>query len=281
VNSPFKWFGGKSRLSNEILPYIPKHYTYVEVFGGGASLLFTKPKSISQLEVYNDINSDLVNFFRVLRNPEKFKVLYSMIEHTPYSREEYNFCLKNYNKSKSNNPKYASVGKAHRWFIVASMCFSGHFGAGWSYTITNKMNNHFSRLDCFKPIHDRLVDVQIEHKDFEDLISTYDTPNTFFYLDPPYIGETRKAGKYVCEITDKDHERLVDILLNIKGKAILSGYKHLIYNPLIKNGWKSVDFDVYCHVAATKERRSKLDRNKRIETIWLSPGIKELLPKLF
>ena len=281
MNSPFKWFGGKQKLASNIIPYIPNHHTYVEVFGGSAALFFAKPKTMSSLEVYNDIDSGLVNFFRVFRDPKKFKILFRLISRTPYSREEYDFCLKNYNKSDSNDPEYASIEKAYRWFIVARMSFSGKFGHGWSYAICNKGVNYVSLIKRLKIIHRRALNLQVENRDFEDLISTYDTPNTFFYLDPPYIAETRKSGGYLYETADDDHKKLVDILLSIKGKAILSGYKHSIYNPLIENGWKSVDFNVICATVLVIGKRSKLDNHKRIETIWLSPGIKEPLPKLF
>ena len=91
--------------------------------------------------------------------------------------------------------------------------------------------------------------VQIEHDDFRKIIERYDTPETFFYLDPPYVHSTRKQGEYRYEMTDEDHCQLVDMLLSIKGKAMLSGYQNEIYKKLEKYGWKRLDFETVCHAA--------------------------------
>lgn len=104
----------------KLLPLIPPHKIYVEVFGGGASLLFAKEPS--PVEVYNDLDSGLVNFFRVLRDPGKFEKFYRKVCFTPYSREEYCFCRDTWGECKDD------VERAYRWFVVARMSFSGKFG---------------------------------------------------------------------------------------------------------------------------------------------------------
>lgn len=231
LRSPINWFGGKGNMVAKLLKFIPSHKIYVEVFGGGASLLFAKEPS--PVEVYNDIDSGLVNFFRVLRDKDKFQEFYRKVCLTPYSREEYNYCRSTWEDCDDE------VERAYRWFIVARMSFSGEFGHSWSFGVkfsrkgmASKCSSWLSIIDKLPDIHERIMRVQIEHKDFRDLIKTYDTKDTFFYLDPPYVPETRRSGKYKHEMTDKDHEDLVEILLTIKGKAMLSGYANIIYKRL-------------------------------------------------
>lgn len=272
MRSPISWFGGKANLAEKIVPFIENtdHEAYVEVFGGGASVLFAKKKK-SKVEVYNDIDEGLVNFFRVFRDPKQFKILYHLIKCTPYSRQEYNFCLKNWEKAK--NP----VTRAYRWFIVAHMSFSGRFGQGWSYGITSKKRNYLSMIQEFETIHKRCMDFQVENMSFDKLMLRYDTPTTLFYLDPPYIPETRKSGTYMHETTVEDHEKLVSYLVNdLKGQAILSGYRHKIYDSITdKNGWYCKDFNVICHTVLMSGKGSKREEQERVETLWLSPGVKE------
>lgn len=98
MGSPITWFGGKGMMASKILPYFPEHHTYAEPFGGGASMLFAKPPS--PVEVYNDMDSGLVNFFRVLRDPEAFERFHHLAALTPYSREEYCHCRSTWESAK-------------------------------------------------------------------------------------------------------------------------------------------------------------------------------------
>lgn len=111
LRSPIVWFGGKGNMVAKLLPLIPPHRIYVEPFGGGASLLFAKKPS--PVEVYNDLDSGLVNFFRVLRDPKKFERLHKLVSLTPYSREEYDFCRATWETCDDD------VERAYRWYVVA------------------------------------------------------------------------------------------------------------------------------------------------------------------
>ena len=120
--------------------------------------------------------------------------------------------------------------------------------------------------------------VQIEHADFRNILDQYDSPDTFFYLDPPYVAETRKGGGYAHELTGTDHAELVELLLGLKGKAMLSGYAHELYAPLEAVGWHRKDVPTLCS-AAGRVRGSGLqgvgqvkEKQKRTETIWRSPN---------
>jgi len=240
---PIKWFGGKGgTIRKKMLSLFPKHVAYVEVFGGGAGLLFGKRPSA--LEVYNDLDSNLVNFFHVLRDKDKFQEFYRFVSYVPYSREEYYECRDTWKQTENE------IERVAKWFVVARQSFSGVFGASWCHCVNSGRapNAWMSCIDRLPEIHRRLLNVQIEHYDFRILILKYDRKETFFYLDPPYVHLTRKCGKYDIEMTDDDHKQLVEILLDIKGKALLSGYMNDIYLPLENDGWQRKDFEITCPV---------------------------------
>jgi DNA adenine methylase len=277
LRSPIRWFGGKGNMVARLLPLLPPHRIYVEPFGGGASLLFAKPPS--PVEVYNDIDSGLVNFFRVLRDPEKFAKFYHLVAFTPYSREEYEYCRDTWESCEDE------VEKAYRWFVVARMCFSGAFGKSWSIALTASRRNMaltcsrwLSAIEMLPAIHERMMRVQIEHSDFRYIFKRYDTPETLFYCDPPYIPETRRFGTYKHELTLDDHKELVQILLSVKGKVLLSGYKHPVYAPLEEAGWKRIDFETVCYAAGRTRETAILGKGAaramqpRVESVWISPN---------
>ncbi|MGC9030097.1 MAG: DNA adenine methylase [Desulfomonilaceae bacterium] len=277
MRSPIVWFGGKGQMVKKLLALLPRHHIYVEAFGGGASLLFAKEPS--RVEVYNDLDSGLVNFFRVLRDPQKFARFYHLAVLTPWSREEYDYCRKTWQDVEDE------VERAYRWFVVARMSFSGNFGRSWSACVTHSHNGMASTtskwlsiLREMPMIHERIMRVQIEHQDFRQLIPHYDTENTLFYLDPPYVPETRKDGGYSCEMSLVDHAEMVDVLLGIKGMAILSGYAHPVYNKLEQNGWQRIDYSTSCHaVGRTRQTGvigpgSAAKKSPRVESVWLNPA---------
>jgi len=279
VRSPVRWFGGKGLMVGKILPLFPEHHTYVEVFGGGASLLFAKEPA--PVEVYNDLDGGLVNFFRVLRDPGKFPRLLHLASLTPYSREEYAHFRATWQTCDDD------VDRAHRWFVVSRMNFSGDWSsASWSKTViqvkrgmAESVSKYLSTIEALPEFHARLMPVQIEHRDFRQIIPAYDTPNTLFYCDPPYIHDTRTdhTGMYRHELSLFDHWELVQVLLRIKGKAILSGYAHKEYKALEEAGWTRKDFNVGCAAAARTKATGILGagaaRSKaaRVESVWISP----------
>jgi DNA adenine methylase len=275
--SPLNYFGGKNNKINILLKFIPPHKIYVEPFGGSGALLFAKEPS--ETEVYNDIDSNLVNFFRVLRDPEKWEKLYQLLLLTPYSREEFNFCRKNY-----DDENIDEIEKARRYFVKIRQSFGGT-GDGWGYSLTvNHASIGFSIIDLFPEFHQRIRNVQIENLDFRKIFEKYDTPDTFFYCDPPYIPETRRAREYQFELSEDDHRQLVDILLKLKGMVLLSGYKHPIYNPLEENGWERKDFVWVCEVVGRIRQANlkgegalKRANQYRIESLWLSPNLQKAL----
>jgi DNA adenine methylase len=268
----------------KLLPLIPPHKIWVEVFGGGMSL--TLAKKPSPVEVYNDLDSGLCNFFRVLRDPEKFARFYHLVAFTPYSREEFNFCRETWSECGDE------VERAYRWFVVARMSFSGTFAMSWRFGVTYSCrgmagapSGWLSTLEMLPAIHERLMRVQVENQDFRTLIPTYDAPDTCFYCDPPYVLETRSGGGYRHEMTMDDHLKLVGLLLNVNGMVILSGYRHEVYAPLEDAGWKRLDFPTGCHAAARtrltgiRGEGAAMRMASRIESVWLNPRCEEDRPK--
>jgi DNA adenine methylase len=282
LRSPIWYFGGKGHMVAKLLKLIPAHKTYVEVFGGGASLLFAKQPS--SVEVYNDLDSDLVNLFRVIRDPATFQEFQRLVSLTPYSREEYYYCKDTLNDSKDN------LERAYKYFVMNRQSFAGRGDKGWGYSVTTShknMSNHISgylsTIAMLPQIADRLLQVQIEHDDFRKIIPRYDTPETLFYLDPPYVPDTRRSGGYKHEMTIEDHKDLLELLLTIKGKVMLSGYNNDLYKSYLDNrdGWHRIDYKTACH-AVGRTRNSGLQgegmvllKQPRTESVWMNYEIQQ------
>jgi len=284
VRSPIHWVGGKGNFVSRLLRFIPEHRVYVEVFGGGASLLFAKERS--PVEVYNDIDEGLVNFFRVLRDPEKFGRFYGKVVLTPYSRVEYNYCKQTWRECEDE------VERAYRWFVVARQCFGGHFGAGWGFSINNGkrrvvsvIGQWLSVLEMLPIFHERFMHVLVECMDFRKIIPTYDTEETLFYCDPPYVLTTRRCKLYAYEMSEDDHRELVDLLLKVKGMVMLSGHASDIYKKLEDSGWVRKDFDRASNVIGRTRKTGILgvgsvkEKAPRVESVWLNTKLVERLNK--
>lgn len=273
---PIHWFGGKGTMTAKLMPLLPPHHIYVEPFGGGPSLLFAKEPA--PVEVYNDLDSGLVNFFRVVRDPERCAQLHWKASHTPYSREEWEHCRDTWRDCES------SVERAYRWYVVARMSFAGLHGRAWGLA-RGSSRGRATTVASWQSAHEllaqscaRLSRVQIEHGDWRRVVDLYDTPSTLFYFDPPYISETRRGGGYAHELIDDDHRQIVATLSSLRGQAVLSGYRSDIYAPLEADGWRRVDFEVFCTATGRTRGTGRIGKmtedDRRVESVWLSPGIK-------
>ena len=260
----FGYFGGKYKIASKLIPLFPKHECYCEVFGGAGNMLLQKPPS--KVEVFNDINSDIYNLFRVLR--EDFDEFYRLVQLTPYSRETfYEYCAQ-------LETETDLVKRAAMWYSVACMSFSGIHGNSWSFTKMRNLPNIFkNKIERLHEIVDRLRLVSIENRGFEFILDTYDGKDTFFYLDPPYVPDTRRGGGYQNEMTIEDHENLVGILSDIKGKVMLSGYENPVYDAL---GWHRYEIETTAS-SAGRTRSSGLQgdgnvskQQKRVESVYIN-----------
>lgn len=258
LRSPINWTGGKARLAYRLLPLLPPHEAYGEVFGGSGALLFSKPPVA--VEIYNDLDSGLVNFFRVLRDPARFGYFVYKVNLTPYSREEYEFCRRTWDLCE------CPTERAYRWWVVARQSFGGRFGWGWRSTKWSKtvaLGKYLSAVDKLPEFHERMRGVQVEHQDFRKVLSRYDCPEMLWYVDPPYVTDTRSRPKlYEHEMTEDDHRELVELLLGLRGRGVVSGYSHPVYEALERHGWRREDFGVVCPTAD----------ERRIESVWISPA---------
>ena len=238
----FGWYGGKFSHLEWLLPLLPPCYHYCEPFGGSAAVLLNRPPS--PVETYNDIDGEVVNFFRVLRDdPDS---LMRAIALTPFSREEY----------------YVSVGPpgqditdlelARRFFVRARQTRTGlaqtaSLGrwANCKNTSRAGMSGVVSRwlgsVDGLADIAERLLRVQIENRPALDVIKLYDSDGTLFYCDPPYLHTTRGDAKaYGFEMDVPEHFALAAALHAVKGKAALSGYRCDLLDSLYE-GWRRYD----------------------------------------
>lgn len=229
------------------------------------------------MEVLNDLDSGLFNFYQVMLDPSKFKQFRFLVELRPYSRENFNHCKKTWRDCDND------VDRAARWFVVARQSFNAVFGGSWKRETKRsargmcaEVSSYLSVVERLPEIHERMRGVQVEKRDFRKILEEFDAPDAFFYLDPPYITDTRRAPKvYEHEMTDDDHYDMVGLLLGLKGKAILSGYAHPIYGPLECAGWKRIDYEVHCRTAVKAISQSGVDKETarkkmaRTETVWL------------
>jgi len=216
------YFGGKSFTARWIISNFPENYkdlTYCEVFGGGGWVLFKKEPSA--VEIYNDLNQDLVNLFLEIRN--RYKEFSHKAEWSLHSRAMFDLA-----KEKLSGEQYLSqTERAIHYAIQRVQSFSGT-GSSWAYRInapkfSGKWLPFLNRLEFTNA---RLKKVQIECLDFEKVIKKYDSKSTLFYLDPPYVGGERYYKTNAVNFKLEDHARLAQVLKNITGKFILSYYDH-------------------------------------------------------
>jgi len=271
LKSPIRWFGGKGRLASRIAPLLEavEHRVYVEPFGGGASVLLAKCPV--EVEVYNDIDHSLYEFFCVLSQPSLFKKFYRRVALLPNSRVLYDKCCEEWEKEED------LIERVAKWFVVARQAYSGHFASGWSSTtVTSRrgmsmsVSQWLSCIENLPGIHARLQRVLFECVDWRKVLKRYDSPETVFYCDPPYVPQTRSGGEYRFELSLDDHKELTQALLELKGRAALSGYEHDVYEPLLEAGWLLKRWDVMCHVKCV---RGVGTRSPRRECIYLHPGL--------
>ena len=258
----FGWYGGKFSHLGFILPNIPldgRHFC--DVFGGSAAVLINLPPS--PVETYNDLDSEVVNFFEVLR--DQGPDLIRSIGLTPFSREELARACK-YERGLS------SMERARRFFVRARQTRTGLAQTSsegrWAHCVLTSragmagaVSRWLGSVDGLAEITQRLQRVQIENAPALDVILRYDSADTVFYLDPPYVHSARgDTSAYEYEMSDEDHIELFEVLASIRGRAILSGYRTDLYDRLYGE-WRRVD---------APERNANSVQKPRQESIWMN-----------
>ena len=218
----FPYLGGKTALVPRLLELIPPHRVYVEVFGGSAELLFSKPRS--QGEVYNDLNGELVNLFLVAR--DRHRELKGRLDMLPYSRLLYEKWKTEYRRGDVPGD---DVERAARYYYLLCGSFAGKPWGGWAFD-RRRVRGYWSnrRLRVIREVHRRLQGVAVEHKDFRDLIRLYDGPDAFFFLDPPYLETTG----YGVGFGEAEHRALAEILIHAEGRWLLTVEEHPLMREL-------------------------------------------------
>lgn len=250
-----RWHGGKFRLAPWIISQFPAHRVYVEPFGGAASVLLRKQRSYA--EVYNDLDGEVVNLFRIAR--DRGDELRNALELTPFARDEFNL---------SYEPTADPLEQARRTVIRSFMGFGSNahnkatgFRSNSTRSGTTPTHDWAKYPDALAAIIDRLRGVTIENRDAIAVMRQHDSDCTLHYVDPPYVLGTRDKGDdYRFELSDSDHCALADSLNKLTGMVVLSGYRCDLYDELYAN-WQRVD------------KASLADgARQRIESLWISPN---------
>jgi len=230
----FGWYGGKFSHLDWLLPLLPQAHHYCEPFGGSAAVLLNRDPS--PVETYNDIDGEVVTFFRVLR--EQTEELINAIGLTPFSLEEFTIACSEPSQDLSD------LERARRFYVRARQVRTGLAQTAspgrWAFcTATSRrgMAGAISRwrggLGQMPPIAERLLRVQIENSPAIEVIRRYDSKQTLFYCDPPYPHESRGDAKaYGFEMTDEEHRQLAEVLHSVKGKVALSSYECALMDEL-------------------------------------------------
>lgn len=264
-----RYHGGKWRLAPWIISHFPEHRVYVEPFGGAASVLLRKAPA-RLVDVYNELDPEIVNLFRVLRDPQLSEQLRHAVTLTPYARIEF---------EESYELSTDPVEQARRTTVRAYMGFGSDSASGAQTGFRangNRQNMHPARDWTGYPkalslIAERMRGVVVENRDAVECLRQHDAPTTLHYVDPPYVPDTRsrhtrRTGKgYRHELTVADHEALASSLHALEGMVVLSGYASELYDSLYRDWRRS-------------ERNVRADAGlARTEVLWLNPRCSEAL----
>lgn len=246
--------GGKKRIASWIVSQMPPHHSYLEPFAGGLAVLLEK--SPSRIETVNDLDGDVVNFYRVIQNPETREQLQAWLSYTPYSRQVY--------EESFREPK-DDIERAG-FFTIHSLQSHGfrlNGNCGWKKDIYGREASYAVRYwnelpDNIAELAFRLKGVQIENRPALELIKAFNNKNVLQYLDPPYVWSTRGRKQYRFEMPDQDHEELLVEVCGSKAMIMLSGYDCPLYESYLSS-WRKVQVD------------ARAQKNlPRTETLWMN-----------
>lgn len=266
-----RYHGAKFRLAPWIMSFFPEHRCYVEPFGGAAGVLLQKPRAYA--EVYNDLDGEVVNFFRVLRDPANRDALIEACLMTPYAREEFD---------EAWLPTASPIEQARRLCIRAQMGF-GSAGATKGVTgfrIDTKREYGTAQAlwtrypQAIAAAGERFSGVLIENRPAIDVMRQHDGKETLHFVDPPYMHVTRvMRGSNRCyrhEMTDADHAELLECITSLSGFVVLSGYESDLYDSELRD-WRK----------ATTQSRISAGRGTalRTECVWINPACDRALQR--
>lgn len=247
--------GSKKRIAPWIIEHMPPHHSYLEPYFGGGAILFEKEPS--RIETINDLDGDVVNFFRVIRDPESRECLQEWLLYTPYARRVYNEAFEQKPQTQIERAGY---------FVIRSMQSHGFRlteKCGWKKDVYGREAAYAVRYwnelpEVIAQMAIRLKGVQIENKPALDLIRAFDHPNVLMYLDPPYVLSTRTRKQYRYEMDDESHRALLETVTQSKAMIMLSGYDCALYQEYL-SGWRKEQI--------TARAQNNLPRT---ETLWMN-----------
>lgn len=261
----FGWYGGKFSHLDWLLPLLPGATHYCEPFGGSAAVLINRPPS--PVETYNDLDGEVVNFFRVLR--EQKEALIEAIGLTPFSRAEFEAAI---NSNGDNGGILSNLERARRFYIRARQVRTGlaqkASSGRWAHCLLTSragmagaVSRWLGAVEDLPLIAQRLLRVQIENAPAIEVINRYDSEETLFYCDPPYPHASRgDANAYAYEMTDEQHYELAKTLRQVKGRVVLSGYKCELMEELYGD-WRCIE---------APEKIAHSVKTVRREVLWLN-----------
>lgn len=264
----FGWYGGKYSHLDWLLPLLPQTTHYCEPFGGSAAVLINRAPV--PVETYNDLDGEVANFFRVLR--EQKEALIEAIGLTPFSREEFEDSL-------DGNENLSALERARRFYVRARQVRTGLAQTAstgrWAHCLLTSragmagaVSRWLGSIEDLPAIAQRLLRVQIEHDDALAVIRRYDSEETLFYCDPPYPHDSRGDTKaYRYEMTDDEHRMLAQTLHDVKGKVAISGYHGALMDSLYA--------DWHCVEAPAKMIHSV--KQSRTEVLWMNYDVEDTL----
>lgn len=248
-----RYHGGKVRMAPKIVGLFPAHKAYVEPFGGGAAVLLAKDRV--RLEVYNDLDGDMVTLFRVLR--ERPDDLISAIALAPFAREEHQVA---YGETDDDLERARRVlVRSHFGHGSSGIHRSTGFRAAGMRAGTLPVNIWQRFPEVIAAAAERMQGVVIERRPAIDVMQAHDAPGVVHYVDPPYLPETRDKGRdYRHEMTKAEHVDLLDALHDLRGDVVLSGYASEMYDDALAD-WRRVE------IAARADRAAECT-----EVIWMN-----------
>lgn len=254
-----KCHGSKYYLCHKIIPLLPPHKIYVEAFGGGGNVLINKP--VSTVEIFNDINKGLINLYiNVVNFPRDFL---NMINKFKYNKENFEY-FKNY-------PSLTGLFMESVIYLIRNRMSRGGMGKTFAQskrTRGGKMGD-VNAWETFlskhlEPVAERLKKVNFCYFNGIEVIKRWDSSHTTHYCDPPYFPSTRTAKKvFSNEMSIENHEELLDTLMNIKGRGVISGYHHPLYDNIL-SGWNLYEFEMPNYSGQNRKKQ------RRIECLWVS-----------
>ena len=256
MNSVIKYPGSKWSIANWIISHFPSHHSYLEPFFGSGAVLFTKKRS--PIETVNDLDKDVVNLFRQIR--ENTERLADTIYWTPYARSEYERAwAAQYTET---DPFQRAVDFYIRMMMGHGFRTTGE-KVGWKNDVQGREAAYAAGYWCKTPemifeAAERLRKVQIENLPAVDLIRRFNFPNVLIYADPPYVLSTRHGKQYRHEMTDEQHEELLDTLSNHRGPVLLSGYDSDLYRDILHD-WHREEIPSRAQTSGA-----------RIEVLWMN-----------